>query len=59
MDNILPNGEKVKSVKHISENQKEKIQHQEKEQEKLAELAEIFKCSEFSILLSLDLKDPT
>ena len=59
MDNILPNTEKVKTVKYISENQEQKVQHQKKQQEKLVESAEIFKCSEFSIFLSLDLKGPT
>ena len=59
LDNILPNSKRVKAVKHISENQKQKVQYQEKQQEKLAESAEIFKCSEFLIFLSLDLKGPT
>ena len=33
----FPNSEKAKTVKHISENQKQKIQHQKKQQEKLPE----------------------
>ena len=31
LDNILPNSKKVKIVKLISENQKQKVQHQEKQ----------------------------
>ena len=37
MDNILSNSDKVKAVKHPSEDQKQKVQHQEKQQEKLLE----------------------
>ena len=58
LGSILPNSEKVKTVKYISENQKQKVQHQEKQQQKLADSAEIFKCSEFFIFLYLDLKGP-
>ena len=34
LGNIPPKSEKVKTVKHVSENQKQKVQHQEKQQEK-------------------------
>ena len=44
LDNILP---KSKKRQKISENQKQKVQHQEQHQEILTESAEIFKCSEF------------
>ena len=37
LDNILSNSDKVKAVKHPSEDQKQKVQHQEKQQEKLLE----------------------
>ena len=37
MDSIPSNSDKVKTVKHLSENQKQKVQHQEKHQEKLLE----------------------
>ena len=37
MDNIPSNNDKVKTVEHLSENQKQKVQHQEKQQEKLLE----------------------
>ena len=31
LDNILSNSDKVKAVKHPSEDQKQKVQHQEKQ----------------------------
>ena len=37
LDNISSNSDKVKTIKHIFENQKLKVQHQEKQQEKLLE----------------------
>ena len=37
LDNISSNSDKVKTVKHLSKNQKQKVQHQEKQQEKLLE----------------------
>ena len=37
MDNIPPNSDKVKTVKHLSENQKQRVQYQEEQQEKLRE----------------------
>ena len=37
LDNISSNSGKVKTVKHLSENQKQKVRHQEKQQEKLLE----------------------
>ena len=37
MDNIPSNNDKVETVKHLSENQKRKVQSQEKQQEKLLE----------------------
>ena len=37
MNNIPSNNDKVKTVEHISENQKQKVQHPEKQQEKLLE----------------------
>ena len=37
MDNIPSNSDKVKTIKHLSENQTQKVQHQEKQQEKLLE----------------------
>ena len=37
LGNISSNSDKVKTVKHLSENQKQKVQHQEKQQEKLLE----------------------
>ena len=37
MDNIPSKIGKVETVKHLSENQKQKVQHQEKQQEKLLE----------------------
>ena len=35
MDSIPSSSDKVKTVKHLSKNQKQKVQHQEKQQEKL------------------------
>ena len=37
LGNIPSNNDKVKTVKHLSENQKQKVEHQEKQQEKLLE----------------------
>ena len=37
LDSIPSNSDKVKTVKHLSENQKQKVQHQEKHREKLLE----------------------
>ena len=56
LDYILP---KSKKIQKISENQKQKVQHQEQQQEILTESAEIFKCSEFFFFFSLYLKGLT
>ena len=38
LDNILSNSDQVKTVKHLFENQKQKVQHEEKEQKNYLKL---------------------
>ena len=42
LDNMPSNNDKVKTVKHLSENQKQKIQHQEKQQDYVISTFRIF-----------------